>query len=113
MKKFYLAFLVLFLIINLGLSAKEMKTDPKIDYKVANIHQVGRAPLSNSSSNIENNFTLKPNSDELRYDYDVYTGNTTGFTYNAVDLTNGALTPTGAIGDNPFPMAEEYDGNAV
>ncbi len=113
MKKIYLTFLVLFLIISLGLSAKEMKSDRKIGNRVVNIHQVGRAPLSNSSSNIENNFTLKPNSDELRYDYDVYTGNTTGFTYNAVDLTNGALTPTGAIIDNPFPMAEEYDGNTI
>ena len=113
MKKFYLTLLVLSLIFSVGLFSKEMKTDHKVYNKAADVHQLGRAPLSNSYARTENNFTLAPNIDTSRYDFDVYTGNTTGLTYNAVDLATGALTPTGAIVSDPFPMCEEYDGNAI
>ncbi len=107
MKK--ISVVVLLLILSVAMFANETK----IDLEVANINQLGRAPQSNSNAILKNNFTLDPNNDPSRYNYDVYTGNTTGSTYNAVDLATGALTPTGSIGSDPFPMAEEYDGTSI
>ena len=108
MKKLLL--ILLTLTVCIGLFAKEMNIDRKVNSKITAVHQLGRAPQSISNAKIVKEFTLNSNQGTSRYNYDVYTGNTTGLTYNAVDLATGALTPTGAIGSAPFPMAEEYDG---
>lgn len=44
---------------------------------------------------------------------DAYTGNTTDLVYHSISLDNGILTNVGAIGSDPFPMAETYDGNTI
>ena len=111
MKKLLL--ILLTLTVCIGLFAKEMNIDRKVNSKITAVHQLGRAPQSISNAKMVKEFTLNSNQGTSRYNYDVYTGNTTGLTYNAVDLATGALTPTGAIGSAPFPMAEEYDGNAI
>ena len=105
MKKNFVIFVVTFLLFGLTLNAKVKEEN--------NVHQLGRAPQLERSVENTKVFDLESNSDLSRYDYDVYTGNTTGLTYNAIDLANGALTPTGSIASDPFPMAEEYDGNFV
>jgi len=109
MKKVTIMFLISFLFVSMLLQGSNVD---KFEQEKSS-HQLGRAPQSSNYTTVTKEFTLNPNQDNLRYDFDVYTGNTTGFTYNAVDLTNGALTPTGAIITTPFPMAEEYDGNTI
>ena len=90
-----------------GLFAKE------INRKEADVHQIGRAPQTINNDRSENNFTLVPNRDLSRYDYEVYTGRASGNTYGAIDLSNGSYTQIGFLNNNPFPMAEEYDGTSI
>lgn len=59
------------------------------------------------------NNTMTINCSVGSYDNNTFTGNTTGLTYNTINLTNGATTPIGTIGSSPFPMCEEYDGTAI
>jgi len=47
------------------------------------------------------------------YNGNTFTGNTTGLTYNTIDLSNGTTTPVGTIGSSPFPMCEEFDGTYI
>ncbi|NCC87555.1 MAG: T9SS type A sorting domain-containing protein [Clostridia bacterium] len=45
--------------------------------------------------------------------FDAQAGNTTDLTYGSIALVDGTYTETGAIGTDPFPMAEEFDGTDV
>ena len=76
------------------------------------IHQLGRAPHSTKSIG-SNDFTNVTDQNLFRYNHNAYTGDTTNLTYGGIDIADGSITPTGAIPSDPFPMAEEYDGNYI
>lgn len=44
---------------------------------------------------------------------DAYVGNTTLGVYNSINLEDGTLADVNFIGTDPFPMAEEFDGNVI
>lgn len=42
-----------------------------------------------------------------------HASNSTDLTYGTINLVDGLFTTSGTVGDDPFPMAEEFDGNVI
>lgn len=72
------------------------------------IPQLFKAPVTNFQP-----ANLHITGNILKADEEAYCGNTTSGTYNSIALSTGAVTPTGSIGSEPFPMAEEFADGTV